>query len=383
MPKPTGEGRAMNIRQCRGNRGVANPQFPHIVPVSQALFLAVGMFVPATDRARPWHNQGTPSYRTVEMLVAAVAARTAPQAAAEFCCPPAWPFAGGDSGSGMGLRAATGRRSPASPGRVSRGIRRTLTVDRQADHEGGNGAQRSAQSRLTGLPACRQEAAPMSRALSICRRRCPASPRWPEPTPLPGLVRQHDCACPICRRCPRRPQCALAPRPRLRPRHAPARPPRGRPRPYRAGRAARADLRLPEPPHGAPGSVLRGDRCQGRRLRPHGRQRAAAAEGARDPELGAPLRRALGRRPLRARAGDQRLRRAAGEPVARLPAASRAARARCLGTWGDPPPMLSAVAQAALEGDLAGKVQALASDPKDGLAAALARLGRAFMARNS
>ena len=41
------------------------------------------------------------------------------------------------------------------------------------------------------------------------------------------------------------------------------------------------------------------------------------------------------------------------------------------------------VAQAALEGDLAGKVQALASDPKDGLAAALARLGRAFMARNA
>jgi hypothetical protein len=53
------------------------------------------------------------------------------------------------------------------------------------------------------------------------------------------------------------------------------------------------------------------------------------------------------------------------------------------GTWGDPPPMLSAVAQAVLEGDLAGKVQALASDPKDGLAAALARLGRAFMARDS
>jgi hypothetical protein len=53
------------------------------------------------------------------------------------------------------------------------------------------------------------------------------------------------------------------------------------------------------------------------------------------------------------------------------------------GTWGDPPPMLSAVAQAALERDLAGKVQAPASDPKDGLAAALARLGRAFMARDS
>jgi hypothetical protein len=54
-----------------------------------------------------------------------------------------------------------------------------------------------------------------------------------------------------------------------------------------------------------------------------------------------------------------------------------------LGTWGEPAPMLSALAQAALEGDLAAKVQALASDPKDGLAAALARLGRAFMARDS
>jgi hypothetical protein len=53
------------------------------------------------------------------------------------------------------------------------------------------------------------------------------------------------------------------------------------------------------------------------------------------------------------------------------------------GTWGDPPPMLSALAQAALEADLAGKVAVLASDPKDGLAAALARLGRAFMARDS
>jgi hypothetical protein len=53
------------------------------------------------------------------------------------------------------------------------------------------------------------------------------------------------------------------------------------------------------------------------------------------------------------------------------------------GTWGDPPPMLSAVAEAALEGDLAGKVQALARDPGNGLAAALARLGRAFMTRDS
>ena len=54
-----------------------------------------------------------------------------------------------------------------------------------------------------------------------------------------------------------------------------------------------------------------------------------------------------------------------------------------LGTWGESPPLPSAIAQAALEGDLAGKAHVLASDPKDGLAAALARLGRAFMARNA
>jgi hypothetical protein len=53
------------------------------------------------------------------------------------------------------------------------------------------------------------------------------------------------------------------------------------------------------------------------------------------------------------------------------------------GMWGEPTPMLSAVAQAALEGDLVGKVHALASNPKDGLAAALARLGRAFITRNA
>jgi hypothetical protein len=40
----------MNIRQCRGNSDLDNPSFPYIVPVSQALFLAVGMLVPATDR---------------------------------------------------------------------------------------------------------------------------------------------------------------------------------------------------------------------------------------------------------------------------------------------------------------------------------------------
>jgi hypothetical protein len=51
--------------------------------------------------------------------------------------------------------------------------------------------------------------------------------------------------------------------------------------------------------------------------------------------------------------------------------------------WGHAPIMPSALVQAAMEGDLAGKVHALASDPKDGLAAALARLGQAFLARNA
>ena len=64
--------------------------------------------------------------------------------------------------------------------------------------------------------------------------------------------------------------------------------------------------------------------------------------------------------------------RAPQEPPAPLP-----------GTWGDPSPMQPATVLAALEGDLAGKVHVLASDPKDRLAAALASLGRAFMASDS
>jgi hypothetical protein len=56
-------------------------------------------------------------------------------------------------------------------------------------------------------------------------------------------------------------------------------------------------------------------------------------------------------------------------------------------TWGDPPPMPSVLAQAAQEGrdggGLLSVVQILAADPTDRLAAALARLGRAFMARDS
>ena len=55
------------------------------------------------------------------------------------------------------------------------------------------------------------------------------------------------------------------------------------------------------------------------------------------------------------------------------------------GTWGDPPPMPDVRLQAALEArqgaDLRSVVQALEHEPKNGLAAALARLGRAFMAR--
>ena len=52
------------------------------------------------------------------------------------------------------------------------------------------------------------------------------------------------------------------------------------------------------------------------------------------------------------------------------------------GTWGEPAPMPDAVTLATLEGDLMGKVMALATDPKDRLARALASLGRAFMARD-
>jgi hypothetical protein len=54
------------------------------------------------------------------------------------------------------------------------------------------------------------------------------------------------------------------------------------------------------------------------------------------------------------------------------------------GTWGGPvPPLPSAVALAALEAALTGKVQALVTDPGDALARALASLGRAFVACDS
>ena len=71
--------------------------------------------------------------------------------------------------------------------------------------------------------------------------------------------------------------------------------------------------------------VLCGDRAQGECVRAHGRQRAQAAARAWHPQLGAPLRRELAGRPLRAGAGDERLCRAAGDAVARLQAAAGAA----------------------------------------------------------
>jgi hypothetical protein len=53
------------------------------------------------------------------------------------------------------------------------------------------------------------------------------------------------------------------------------------------------------------------------------------------------------------------------------------------GTWGEPASMPDAVALARPEADMMGKVMALATDPKNRLAAALASLGRALMARDS
>jgi hypothetical protein len=51
-------------------------------------------------------------------------------------------------------------------------------------------------------------------------------------------------------------------------------------------------------------------------------------------------------------------------------------------TWGESPRMPDVLAQAVLEGDLAGTVHVLASDPTDRLAAVLARFGGAVMAKN-
>ena len=52
----------MNIRQCRGNSCLATQSLPHLVPASQAIFLAVGMLVPATDRRGLGAAKEHPSY---------------------------------------------------------------------------------------------------------------------------------------------------------------------------------------------------------------------------------------------------------------------------------------------------------------------------------
>ena len=53
------------------------------------------------------------------------------------------------------------------------------------------------------------------------------------------------------------------------------------------------------------------------------------------------------------------------------------------GTWGEPAPMPAAVALAGLEGDLMGKVHGTRHRSEGRAGAALASLGRAFMARDS
>jgi hypothetical protein len=51
--------------------------------------------------------------------------------------------------------------------------------------------------------------------------------------------------------------------------------------------------------------------------------------------------------------------------------------------WGARPALPDVVSQAAQETDLVAQVQALVSDPRDRLAAALAQLGRVFIPRDS
>ena len=68
--------------------------------------------------------------------------------------------------------------------------------------------------------------------------------------------------------------------------------------------------------------------------------------------------------------------------MARLQPAAGAASASAGHVWGEPTPMPCVLAQAAQETELGAVVRVLTSDPEDRLAAALARLGRAFIGRN-
>ena len=153
---------------------------------------------------------------------------------------------------------------------------------------------------------------------------------------------------PFPARCRRRPRCGYG---TARATSTGRRPLQGPPRRASATAlcgAARADLRLPQLQERSARPVLCGDRAQGQRVRAHGRHGAQAAASARHPQLGAPLRRELAGRPLQPRAGHQRLRRAAGDPVARLQARPGGARASSRGRgaitlpcppfWPRPPP---------------------------------------------
>ena len=208
---------------------------------------------------------------------------------------------------------------------------------------------------------------------------CAADPRR-----VPRLVWQHHCACPFRSHAQKAGGQTLAPCSRLRPRHAPAWPAWRRRRSHRARRAARADLRLPEPPH-RPATPIPSYAAIAHKAGVCIRTVASALQRLRELGILNWVRRCAeswrdGRFVLEQETNayavlpDTQWRgyRAPQEPPAPAP-----------GTWGNPPPMPSVLAQAALEGDLAGKVQVLASDPKDRLAAALARLGRAFMACDS
>jgi hypothetical protein len=102
----------------------------------------------------------------------------------------------------------------------------------------------------------------------------------------------------------------------------------------------------------------------------------AVAKALKRRELGvlnSVVRRELAGRPVRPRAAYQRLRRAAGQPVARI----QRRRSRLRRAHGVKPDADAGCSHA----DAAGDRQA--TDPRDALGRALASLGRGFMARDS
>jgi hypothetical protein len=224
---------------------------------------------------------------------------------------------------------------------------------------------------------------PRRRSIRSRRPAADPGPGSPYAGALAGLVRQRRQPCPLHRDAQESRCTPLAPRPRFRSQHAPARPPRGSV--GHAGlqvlhslifdflnhRTGRLDPSYAAIAHKA-GVCVRTVAAALKRLRELGILNwvRRCAENWRDgrfvleQETNAyavlPESQWRGYRPP-------------AEPPGPAP-----------GTWGGPAAVLpSAVALAALEADLASKVQALATDPKDSLARALASLGRAFMARDS